>query len=96
MTLPKKVNFMSHTYTIVDGDSVETRREGSFATIDFLERRIYISHGMQEDAAEEALMHELVHVIEHHLNIPLEEAHVSQLSMGFYHLLKANKLFDNG
>jgi hypothetical protein len=95
MALPKKIVFMNQTYNIVEDDELETKREGSFATIDFIDRTIYLFKHMQEDAKEEALLHELVHVIEHHMNIPLEEEHVAQLSMGIYHLLKANKLFES-
>jgi Zn-dependent peptidase ImmA (M78 family) len=94
MALPKKISFMSQTYTVIEDDIVETKREGSFATIDFIDRTIYIFKDMQEDAKEEALLHELVHVVEHHMNIPLEEEYVAQLSMGIYHLLKQNKLFN--
>ena len=85
---------MSHTYDVVEDDMIETRKENSFGTVDFLERKIYITHGMRPDAAEETLFHELVHMVETHLNIPLEEEHVSQLSMGIYHLIKENKLFN--
>jgi len=96
MAIPKKINFMNQSYDIIEDDEKETKREGSFATVDFIDRTIYIYKWLKEDAKEEALWHELFHVMEHHFNIPLEEEHVAQLSVGAYHLLKANPLLNYG
>jgi len=49
---PRTIKFMSQTYEVIEDDMVETRKENSFATVDFLERKIYMTYGMKEDAAE--------------------------------------------
>ena len=50
MAIPKKINFMNQSYDIIEDDEKETKREGSFATVDFIDRTIYIYKWFKEDA----------------------------------------------
>lgn len=55
-----------------------------------MENRIEISHRVSEQRQREALLHEIIHVVENAMRIDLSEKVVSRLGMGLFAALTDN------
>ena len=85
--IPKKIRFLSHTYTI----RFDTKQLASAGTSG-LTRHLYqdiILDGVTNPKSEinQVFLHEYIHIIERHTGMKLEDPDIERISEGFAELL---------
>lgn len=91
MPFPTKVKFLGYTYGVKIGTD-ETSTAGARGLFDGDKQMIHIHTHNQLDARVEALLHEILHMIDYHMDTELEETQIHRMSHGLYGVLRDNPL----
>ena len=66
---------------------------GVFGTFEPVRMVVRLGTGHSEDQTRETLLHEVMHAVEHQMNLQITEENIRQLSVGLYAMLKDNPRF---
>lgn len=77
----------AYTVELQSESQLETKYQGR---IDYQKCLITILAGLASDASKETLLHEIVHALEHELQLNLSEQQVGALSVGLWAACQAN------
>jgi hypothetical protein len=94
MKIPEEVRFMSSVYRVIQepgySRDVKGNNYGGYqGTINYNKRTIHIDPELPN--SNEVFFHEIVHMINHHLSISMDEKDVERLGEGLFHFLKENR-----
>lgn len=88
--VPKTIKLLSHTYS-VRSDSKELVTVGALGLTRHLHQEIILdTHNIPPTELDQTFLHELLHVVERHFNMKIDDADIDRLSEGL-----AVILFDN-
>jgi len=93
MNIPNRINILGHTYEIKTNKNREWET-GHTAPATSYSRNctIWIDLNQVESQIESCLIHEILEIINYHLEIKLEHNQISCLETGIYQSLKDNDL----
>ncbi len=87
----RKLKILGHEYKVTYDDNLAVE-EGSLGQIEFTYNTIRISTKHTQSAQDEALLHEIVEALNHHLEWKLEHSQITQISECIYQVLETNKM----
>jgi len=90
VTIPRKIKMLTHTYDIVF-DNRELAASSCIGLTRFLHQKIILSKGVEPDSElNQIFLHEILHTIERHFGMKLDDMDIDRLAEGL-----AVFLFDN-
>lgn len=85
--VPKEIKLLTHTYKI-SFDKKELDSTGTCGLTKHLYQKIYLDkQSLPPSELNQVFLHELIHVIERHFCVRLEDADVERLSQGLAEIL---------
>jgi len=99
MRIPKEIKYAGHTYkvrqpTIISPKEAKKKRVSYFGQVNFQKQVIKLRSSEPQTQKEQSLMHELIHIVDHHNKGGLKEEQVEYLAKDLYAILKSNKVIE--
>ena len=94
MNIPKKINIGGIIYDVefVKKADDELNKFNLYGNIDFVDCKIKIADGINNQMKEVTLIHEVLHGIAQNYSMDFKEDEIERLSNGIYQVLKENNL----
>lgn len=93
MKIPNEIRFMSHTYEVIQEAGYRNSHEnytGYQGTTNYRINKIKLDSELPN--RDEVFLHELTHIILHHLGIDMSEKDIERFGEGLHHIMKENDL----
>ncbi len=97
MRIPKEIKYAGHTYKvkqpmIISPKKGKKEKMSYYGEADFRKQVIKICKPDPHSQKEETLLHEIIHLVNHHNSIRLKEDQIKYVSKDLYEILKTNKM----